>query len=306
MSAFIGIDVSKAHLDVAVHGRCEVRQFANSAAGHRRLAAWLLPQQPIRVVLEATGGYERVALEWLHVAGLPVARVNPRQARDFAKATGQLAKTDRLDARVLAHMAAAIEVPLFQPKEVWRARLAQWQQRRSQVVEMLGSETQRAERMTDPVLRRGIQRHLRLLEQELQRLNLDIAQQLQQPSLAPLRTLVGVGPVLQGMLASELPELGTLSGKAIAKLVGVAPLSRDSGQWRGPRVTWGGRAGIRKALYMSALTTMRRDPALRTFYQRLRERGKAAKVAIVAVMRKMLVILNARMRDSFREAQMAV
>ncbi len=304
MSAFVGIDVSKALLDVAVLGSPAVRQFANSPAGFRKLVAWLTPLQPARVLLEATGGYEQAALDALHAAGLPMARINPRQARDFAKATGQLAKTDSLDAHILARMAAAVECTPYEPREAWRLRLSQWQQRRGHLTQTLLAERQRAAQIDDPVLRRGAQRHLGFLQRELKLVDQEIAHQLQQrPELAALRSLRGAGPVLQATLACELPELGRLDGKAVAKLVGVAPLARDSGQWRGRRVIWGGRAGIRTALYMSALTAMRYEPALRDFYLRLRERGKAAKVAIVAVMRKMLVILNARMRDHLRSIQ---
>ena len=303
MNAFVGIDVSKATLDVAILGEPDARQFSNTARGFRSLSAWLKRRGPARVLLEATGGYEQAALDALHGAGLPMVRVNSRQARDFAKGTGQLAKTDRLDAQVLAKMAATVESPLYEPREAWRLRLGQWQQRRGHVMQTLLAERQRLERIDDADLRRTTQRHIAFLQKELCALNEGIADQLKlRPELAPMRTLRGAGPVLQATLACELPELGRLDGKAIAKLVGVAPLARDSGQWRGRRIIWGGRAGVRAALYMSALVATRHDPVLREFYQRLRARGKAAKVAIVAVMRKMLVILNARMRDAMAAA----
>lgn len=306
MSAFVGIDVDKAWLEVAVLGRAGTRRFANRASGFRQLVVWLKPLRPARVLLEASGGYERHALDALHAAGLPMVRVNSRQARDFAKALGQLAKTDALDAQVLARMAATIEGPLYSPPEAWRARLAQWHQRRGQVVQMLQVERQRLARLDEIVLRRAAQRHLAFLERELRHLEEEIVRQLRERTeLVPLRSLRGVGPVLQATLACQLPELGRLDGKALAKLVGVAPLARDSGQTRGRRIIWGGRAGIRTALYMSALSALRFEPTLRAFYQRLRNRGKAAKVAIVAVMRKMLVILNARMRDAMRTAPTA-
>lgn len=299
MNAFVGIDVSKATLDVAVLGGSGARQFANTARGFRALSTWLKPQRPARVLLEATGGYEQAALDALHRAGLPMVRINPRQARDFAKGTGQLAKTDQLDAQVLARMAATVESALYEPREAWRLQLGQWQQRRGHLVQSLLAERQRLERFDEGELRRATQRHINFLQRELRVVDECIAQQLQsRPELAPLRSLRGVGPVLQATLACELPELGRLNGKAIAKLVGVAPLARDSGQWRGRRIIWGGRGHVRRALYMSALTAARFEPSLREFYQRLRARGKAAKVAIVAVMRKMLVILNARMRDA--------
>lgn len=299
MHAYVGIDVSKATLDVAIHGTCEVRTFANNRAGFRRLAAWLLPQCPRQVVLEATGGYEQAALDALFAAGLPMVRANPRQVRDFAKALGQLAKTDRLDARVLAQLAATISLTLYRPASAWQRRLAQWHQRRGQIVQMLCSERQRLERMDDPLLLTWARRHIATLQRELRHLDNEIKNQMSaQPELDPLRSLKGVGPVLQATLAAQLPELGRLDNKAIAKLVGVAPLARDSGLLRGRRHVWGGRSQIRAPLYMATLTAIRYEPRLRNFYQSLRARGKLAKVAIVATMRKLLVILNARMRDA--------
>lgn len=303
MHAGIGIDVSKATLDVAIHGMAGTRQFPNSPAGHRRLVAWLRKQVSRQVVLEATGGYERDALDALFEAGVPVARINPRQGRDFARATGQLAKTDRLDAGILAHMAHVMKLTPYAPRAAWQRQLAEWTQRRRHVVQMLTSERQRLARMGDPELRRLMQAHVRSLVATLAKLDRGIASQLAgQPELEPLRTLKGVGPGLLATLASQLPELGRIDGKAVAKLVGVAPMACDSGQMRGQRRTWGGRAEIRNALYMAALSAMRHEPRLRDYYQGLRARGKAAKVAIVAVMRKLLVILNARMRDGLAGA----
>jgi len=294
-----GVDVSKAALDVAIHGSSQVRSFANSIAGFRKLAAWLLPQAPSQVVLEATGGYEQAALDALFLSGLPMVRVNPRQVRDFAKASGQLAKTDRLDARVLAHLAATIPLMRYQPKSDWQRRLTEWHQRRGHLVEMIGAERQRLERITDSALRTWSRRHLASLQKEVRRMDIEIKSQVAaQASLDPLRSLKGVGPVLQTTLACQLPQLGTLDGKAIAKLVGVAPLARDSGLMRGRRHVWGGRSEIRAVLYMATLTTIRYEPKLRDFYHGLRARGKVPKVAIVAAMRKLLVILNARMRDA--------
>lgn len=306
MAVSVGIDVSKATLDVAVHGEPQTRGVANDPRGFKALIAWLVPLRPAQVVLEATGGFEQAPLDALHAAGLPMVRVNPRQARDFARATGQLAKTDRLDARMLAQMAATLPLHRYTPPAAWQRRLAQWQQRRQQRVELIGAERQRRARWDEPALRRSADRLLARLERDLAAVDRELEHQLQaQPTLAPLRTVRGVGPVLQATLACRLPELGRLDGKAIAKLVGVAPLARDSGQMRGARRIWGGRADIRRVLYMAALTALRHEPALRAFYARLRERGKAGKVAIVAVMRKLLVILNARMRDALREAQVA-
>lgn len=303
MSAFIGIDVCKAWLDVAVLGQDGTPRFANSPAGFKKLIRWLQALSPDRIVLEATGGYEQRALDALHAAGLPMVRINPRQSRDFAKATGQLAKTDALDAQVLARMAAAQIGTVYQPKEAWQTRLAQWHHRRAHLIQIRVSEKQRLAQIQDAVLAKAARAHIVFLDSQLRMIEAQIARQLDRPELAPLRTLPGAGPVLQATLACELPELGRIGAKQIAKLVGVAPLCRDSGLSRGKRATWGGRARIRTVLYMASLAAIRHDPVLRTFYRRLRERGKTAKVAIVATMRKMLVILNARVRDSQLPAQ---
>ena len=306
MHGGIGIDVSKATLDVAVHATGETRRVANTSAGWRSLAGWLLPLQPRQVVLEATGGYERAALAALFDAGLPMVRINPRQARDFAKATGQLAKTDRLDARVLAHLAHALSLVPWQPRSAAQRRLAEWVLQRSHVVQMRVAERQRLAAVSDPALRQLMQRHIAGLTRSPATLEAAISQQLEAaPEVAPLRTVKGVGPVLLATLTCQLPELGQLDGKAIAKLVGVAPMAHDSGTMRGKRTIWGGRDTVRAALYMAALSAMRYEPRLRDFYQGLRARGKPAKVAIVAVMRKLLVILNARLRDALREKAVA-
>lgn len=305
MRVFVGIDVSKATLDVCLLDLPTARTFANTPAGWRKLLAWLGRDAPERIVLEASGGYERGVLHALHAAGLPVVRVNARQARDFAKASGQLAKTDALDARVLAAMAAAgqwLDLKPYTPPAPWQQRLAQYQHRRTHLQQMLLGEQQRLAALEDAWLRRLAQVHINQLKRALKALDARMAEQVaDQPSLAPLRTVKGIGPVAQATLAGLLPELGQLSGKAIAKLVGVAPLARDSGTLRGQRTTWGGRATVRTVLYMATLSAVRHEPELRAFYQGLRARGKAGKVALVAAMRKLLVVLNARMRDANRQ-----
>lgn len=301
MSIGVGIDVSKATLDVALHGHPGFRSFANTPAGFRALMKWLKPLAPSQVVLEATGGYEQAVLDALHAAAMPMVRLNPRQGRDFAKATGQLAKTDRLDAQVLAHMAAVLTLHRYQPATPAQRQLAQYHQRRHQLVQMLVAEKQQHRLFDKTPLRRSLETHIRQLQRELARLDALIAQQMKdQPVLMALAMIKGIGAVTLSMLACRLPELGKLSGKAIAKLVGVAPLAHDSGQLRGHRSVWGGRADVRAALYMSALTAIRYEPLLRDFYQALRARGKTGKVALVAAMRKLLVILNARMRDALK------
>lgn len=303
MGTGMGIDVSKAALDVAVygvHGQKGVLRFANDAKGWHRLCTWLkrMEWMQVPVVLEATGGYEQGVADALYDAGVPVIRINPRQGRDYARACGQLAKTDQLDAQVLAQMAATLELPRYRPRSAQERRLAEWSDRRRQVMEQLGAERQRMRLLSDPLLQRMVRASIARCQRVLAMMDRQISEQLAaQPRYAPLRGLKGIGPVTQATLIGHLPELGRLQGKAIAKLVGVAPLAQDSGMRRGQRRIWGGRASVRQVLYMSALTALRYEPCLRSCYQGLRARGKPAKVAIVAVMRKLLVILNARLRD---------
>jgi transposase len=302
MAVFVGIDVSQAQLDVVVHGQPRPRAFPNSPKGHRDLIAWLAAQSPGCIVLEASGGYEQAVLDALYHADLPVVRINPRQARDFAKASGQLAKTDVLDARVLAAIAAGSELlglHRYQAAEPWRRRLRQYLQRRGHVVDMLEAERQRLDDLDDALLRHLVQQTIEQLRGHLRQIDQAIKEQLAaQPPLAVLRSLKGIGPTSAATLAAYLPELGYLDRKSVAKLVGVAPMARDSGTLRGKRTTWGGRACLRNVLYMAALTAVRHEPRLRDFYQGLRERGKAGKVALIATVRKILVILNARMREA--------
>lgn len=294
----IGIDVSKATLDVAVHGE-QFRQFSNDKRGFLRLIRWLKTWPIKQVVLEASGGYERAALDVLHAAGLPMVRINPARARRFAQGTGRAAKTDRLDATVLAQMAHLLPLTRYVPPAPWQQRLAEFAQCRRHLVQMRVSEMQRLRRLVDPDLIAMKQRYIAQLSDDLKQLDKAIAEQLEgQPGWKNIGALKGVGPILISTLASELPELGSLGSKAIASLVGLAPMNRESGTWQGQRRISGGRAVVREALYMAALTAIRYEPRLRTFYAGLKAKGKASKVALVAVMRKMLVILNARKRDA--------
>ena len=294
----IGIDVSKATLDVAVHGE-QFRQFSNDKRGFVRLIRWLKTWPIKQVVLEASGGYERAALDVLHAAGLPMVRINPARARRFAQGTGRSAKTDRLDATVLAQMAHLLPLTRYVPPAPWQQRLAEFAQCRRHLVQMRVSEMQRLRRLVDPDLIAMKQRYIAQLSDDLKQLDKAIAEQLEgQPGWKNIGALKGVGPILISTLASELPELGSLGSKAIASLVGLAPMNRESGTWQGQRRISGGRAVVREALYMAALTAIRYEPRLRTFYAGLKAKGKASKVALVAVMRKMLVILNARKRDA--------
>ena len=294
----IGIDVSKATLDVAVHGE-QFRQFSNDKRGFVRLIRWLKTWPIKQVVLEASGGYERAALDVLHAAGLPMVRINPARARRFAQGTGRSAKTDRLDATVLAQMAHLLPLTRYVPPAPWQQRLAEFAQCRRHLVQMRVSEMQRLRRLVDPDLIAMKQRHIAQLSDDLKQLDKAIAEQLEgQPGWKNIGALKGVGPILISTLACELPELGSLGSKAIASLVGLAPMNRESGTWQGQRRISGGRAVVREALYMAALTAIRYEPRLRAFYAGLKAKGKASKVALVAVMRKMLVILNARKRDA--------
>ena len=299
----IGIDVSKDRLDVAVHEQ-QFRHFSNSKRGFEALVRWLQKWPAKQVVLEASGGYEQAALDALHEAGLPMVRINPGRARSFAKATGQLAKTDRIDAMVLAQMAHLLKHTRYTPAAPWQRKLAEFSLRRRHLVQMRSSEKQRMRAFSEPVLQVMMNSQLEYLDEQIRVLDKAIAEQLRnQPSWNSLVEMKGVSTVVMTTLACELPELGKLSGKAISALVGVAPMNRESGSWQGHRRITGGRAVVRQALYMAALSACRYEPQLRNFFKSLKAKGKPGKVALVAVMRKMLVILNARKRDA--EAMMA-
>ena len=299
-NVYVGIDVSKARLDVAVRPTGDEWSDANSDAGIARVVARLEGLHPELVVLEATGGFQLPLTGALAVVHLPVVVINPRQVRDFAKATGRLAKTDVLDARVLAHFAESIRP---QPRSVPDAQsqeLSSILARRRQVVEMLTAEGNRVSRAAEPVQKR-IHAHISWLEQELADINKDLGRLIRESPLWRekdnlLRSAPGVGPVLSSTLLADLPELGSLNRKQIAALVGVAPFNRDSGMLRGRRTVWGGRARVRGALYMATLTATRWNPVIKAFYQRLCAAGKAKKVALTACMRKLLLILNSMIR----------
>ena len=272
-------------------------QVANDEVGIQLLVERLQQLGPERIVLEATGGYELPALAALGCAALPAVAVNPRQVRDFAKATGRLAKTDRLDAQVLAHFAEAVHPEPRPLPDAAGQHLAALLERRSQVVAMLTAEKNRRAQALKSV-RPRIDQHIAWLEQALVELNQELDQLLQASPLwrereQLLRSVPGVGPLLALTLVADLPELGRLSHKQVAALVGVAPLNRDSGALRGKRLIWGGRARVRAALYMSTLSAVRYNPVLRAFWSRLRTQGKPGKVALVACMHKLLTILNA-------------
>lgn len=301
-SVFIGIDVAKAHLDVAVRPDGDTWQAANDASGIAALVAHLDQLRPTLVVLEATGGYERPVTASLVAAGVPVAVVNPRHAAqgvpgDFAKATGKLAKTDTLDAHVLAHFADAVRPTPRPLPDADNQMLAAILGRRRQVVAMLTAEQNRLH--TAPTtIRERIGAHIVWLEKDLKEIDTALAQAIADDPTwrerdALLRSVPGVGPVLAVTLLAELPQLGALTRHQVAALAGVAPLNRDSGTRRGIRTVWGGRARVRGALYMAALVATRYNPVIRAFYARLCAAGKPKKVALTACMRKLLTILNA-------------
>lgn len=298
---FVGLDVAKAQLDVAVRPGGERWEVPNDEAGIAELVQRLRALAPALVVAEATGGFERAAIAALAAVGLPVVVANPRQVRDFARATGQLAKTDQLDAGILALFGERVR-PTPRPLPDAAAQLLDaLLTRRRQLLEMLVAEKNRLGFAPRP-LHRGIRQHIRWLERQLDGVTTDLAQQIEQSPVWRaaddlLQSVPGVGPIVSYTLLGELPELGTLSHKQIAALVGVAPLARDSGTLRGKRMVWGGRASVRTALYLAALCGRRWNPVLRVFYDRLRAGGKPTKVALIACARKLLTILNAMVRD---------
>jgi transposase len=299
---FVGVDVAKAELVIAIRPSGDRWTVANDEAGIRALLKRLHQRSATLVVLEATGGYERAVVAALAAARVPVVVANPRQVRDFARATGQLAKTDQIDADTLALFAERVRPePRGLPDEAATA-FDPLLTRRRQVLEMIVAERNRLEHARPPV-RRGITQHIQWLERQLQEVDRDLDDALKASPVWRakedlLRSAPGVGPVLSRTLIGELPELGTLPRKQIAALVGVAPLARDSGVRKGKRLVWGGRAPVRAALFMAALVGTRCNPVIQAFYQRLRAAGKPKKVALTACMRKLLTILNAMMRTN--------
>jgi transposase len=298
---YVGIDISKSQLDVALLPSAECWSEPNDDAGIARVLQRLDAFAPALVVLEATGGLERPLTATLVQAQLPVAVVNPRQVRDFARATGQLAKTDRMDAAVLALFAERVRPEVREMADEALQELDALMTRRRQLLEMIIAEHNRSLTAPRPV-RKRIQTHVEWLRRELDDVDCDMDEAIQNsPAWKAkenlLRSVPGVGPVLSRTLIVELPELGRLNRREIAALVGVAPLNRDSGTLRGQRSVWGGRAPVRAALYMAVVSATRFNPVIRTFYRRLRDKGKPAKVALVACMRKLLVILNSMLRS---------
>lgn len=300
-SQWVGIDVSKAHLDVYLRPSGQQFQVSNQACGIEELVQRLLPIPVARVILEATGGLEQPVAQALQERGIGIAIINPRQGRDFAKASGKLAKTDRIDAAVLAHFGEAMQPEVSVLASANEQALQEAVTRRRQLVEMLSAEKNRQSALRGK-MRQSVEEHLEWLEQRIRELDEEIEQLSQaheqwRSHQALLTSTPGIGPVIATTLIAMLPELGQVSDKRISALVGVAPLNRDSGKYRGARTTWGGRANVRALLYMGALVGIQHNPVLKAFYARLLAQGKAKKVALTACMHKLVRILNAMMRD---------
>jgi transposase len=305
---FVGIDVAKAELVVAVHPGHERWTVANDERGVRTLVERLRATAPTLIVLEATGGYELLGVAALAAAALPVVVVNPRQVREFARATGQLAKTDRLDADILARFAEQVRPAVRAIPSEEAQELDALLTRRRQLIEMLGAERNRLSQVFGKgkrLVKKSLKTHIAFLERELHIADRDLDDAVRHAPLWReqddlLQSVPGVGPVLSRTLLAALPELGRLSRREVAKLVGIAPLSRDSGTQRGRRFVHGGRAAVRAVLYMGALAAARSNPVIRAFYRRLIALGKPKKLALVACMRKLLTILNMMVRTNTR------
>ena len=298
---YVGIDIAKASLEVAVRPSGETWSATMDEPALTALVARLQALAPTLIVLEATGGYEIPVVSALAAVGLPVVVVNPRQVRAFAKALGLLAKTDRLDAGVLALFAERVEPPVRPLPDPALEGLAALVARRRQLLEMLVAERHRRSQMRDSTVRHDITQHVRWLERRLAQTTRDIGRLLETtPAWRVeedlLQSVPGIGPNTAAVLIADLPELGRLSRREIAALVGVAPFNRDSGTLSGSRHIWGGRVTVRGALYMAALVATRYNPVIRVFYQRLVAAGKKPKVALTAAMRKLLTILNAMVK----------
>jgi transposase len=299
---YVGIDVGKDRIEVHIRPDAIAFGCATDAKGLEQLLSRLKPLRPKVIALEATGGYEAIIVATLSNAGLPVAIVNPRQTRQFAGALGRLAKTDKIDAGVIAHFAEMAKLEGKPPADAQRSELRALLARRSQLVEMAKSERQRGARADNKLSRRSCQKIVRQLEAEIAHVERAIGKlvdgsPLFQTREALLKTIPGVGKVVARTFIAELPELGTVDRQEIAALVGVAPINQDSGKWRGRRMIKGGRPQVRSPLFVACLSAIRHNKPLSAFYRRLVDGGKVKKLAIVAVMRKLVVIANAMMKS---------
>lgn len=296
---YVGIDVSKSSLDVYIHPSSKSLKVSNDPAGITELKKEL-SQKVTLIVMEATGGYEKLVARTLSNAGLPISVVNPRQVRDFAKAMGQLAKTDKIDGRLIALFGEKIQPAIKPPVDIKQQELEDQRARRKQIVEMIVMEKNRSDKASS-IVKKGIEKTIKFLNKELNALNRALQKKISEDSDwskkdALLQSIKGVGPAVSLALLAALPELGTLDAKKISALVGVAPFNRDSGVYIGGRSVWGGRASVRAALYMAALVATRTNPKIESFYKRLCQSGKAKKVALTACMHKLLIIMNAMIK----------
>ena len=301
--SFIGIDVAKNHLDVHILPDNRNVRLANSHEGWAQLIGRLNALAIERIAVESTGGYEAALVAELHAADLPVAVVNPRQVRDFARATGRLAKTDRIDAAVLAKFARAVRPRRTPVPDAITQQIRTLVTRRRQLLQMRLAEANHTEHVTDLSIARSIARVKKTLEKELDWVDRQLQRVIEssplwQRKLELLISVPGVAHTTAAALLASLPELGTLNRRQVAALVGAAPINRDSGTLRGKRTTGGGRSEVRRALYMPTLVAIRHNPAMRTFYERLVNNGKAKMTAVVACMRKLVILLNAILRDN--------
>lgn len=299
---FVGIDISKDWLDIAILPVGEEYRVSYNHMDVKKLVRRMTERRPVRIVLEATGGYEVELAAALSDAALPVCVINPRQARDFAKATGELAKTDRVDARVLAEFGRSLRPPLRPLPDADARQLREIMDRRGQILAVLLAEKNRLKRTESKAVKSSLRSHIRYLEHQQEKIETALSNQIKaspawQADVDLLTSVPGVGQLTAANLTILLPEIGTMGRRQIAKLVGVAPLSRDSGSRRGSRSIWGGRAQVRRLLYMPTLVATQYNPVISAQYNRLVERGKPKKVAIVACMRKLLIISNAMIRD---------
>lgn len=304
---YVGVDVSKDFLDMAFHQSNEKLRFNNNSSGIQQAIKLLKSREPELVVFEPTGGLELAFWEALTLADIPVTPVNPRQIRDFARASGKLAKTDAIDARVIAHYAEAIkpERHAFPDTQSLKEQMA----RRAQLVEMITAEKNRMKAARRDAIKQDIEEHIEWLSSRLAAVDKGLrkaikANQVLREKDKLIRSVPGAGPALSAALLTQLPELGVLNRHQVAALVGIAPLNRDSGLMRGKRVTWAGRGKVRNILYMSALVATRCNPVIRAFYHRLCSEGKAKKLALIACMRKLLTILNSMLKNNTRWSPM--
>jgi transposase len=300
---YVGVDVSQESLDMVAYPTGEMRSFGNDSVGIAKATTWLTEVKPAIIVMEATGGMEISLYVSLQEANLPAAVINPRQIRDFARSMGILAKTDKVDAKVLARYAATVQPEARPLPDEEAHKLRTLVTRRRQLGEMIIAETNRARATRDKPMKQRIHAHIEWLKRELANIDKDISRTIKenpvwQAKNKLLQSTPGVGPVVSATLIAELPELGILNRKKIAALVGIAPFNRDSGKRQGERRIWGGRCKVRQSLYMAALSAARFNPTIQTFYRRLVDSGKEKKVALTACMHKLITILNAMLKHN--------